>query len=146
MKKEKINNSVKGIGGWLLIVLLDLFISGLSTFILFIQKIILILTGQAKLGVYLSAFLLLIYCIFISITIFMILNKRKLAIKTFFITAIIGTVFLIWYYLLSSLIYHQFTPEQMFSNWIIVIVNIALTVLIAFYFMKSKRAKNTLLK
>jgi hypothetical protein len=146
MKRGKTDKSVKGINGWLLVILLDFIFSGINVFILLLQKLTGIFTNQAKIGVYISAFLLLTYCIFLSITIFMILTKRKSAIKTFFITAIIGAIFLFWYYLLSSLIYHQFTSEQMFFNWIIVIVNIALTVLIAFYFMKSKRVKNTLVK
>jgi len=145
MKRGKINSSVKGIGGWLLVILLNFFISGLNVFILLIQKLMGIFTNRAKTGVYISAFLLLMYCIFISITIFLILNKKKFAIKSFFITAIIGIIFIIWYYLLSSLIYHQFTSQQMFYNWIIVIVNIAWTILIAFYFIKSRRVKNTLI-
>jgi len=142
MKRGK--NSIKGIGGWLLVVLLDFIFSAITLFILLIEKINMIFTGQAKFGVYISSFLLLAYCISISITIFMILTKRKLAIRTFIITAIIGTIFLIWYYLISQLIFNY--NSQIISNLIFVLINIAITVLIGLYLIKSKRVKNTLKK
>jgi hypothetical protein len=143
MKRGK--NSIKGIGGWLLVVLLDFIFSTITTFILFMQKLMAILTNQAKFGVYISAFLLLAYCISITITIFMILTKRKLAIKIFIITAVIGAIFLIWYYLISQLIYY-YNLNQIISNLIFVLINLAITVLIAAYLIKSKRVKNTLTK
>lgn len=146
MKKRKRNKQTKKIGGWLLVLLLDLFVSGLIMSIFFLQRVIAILSSQATLGVYISTCLLFFYELFIGITIFKILTKKKSAIKTFIITAIVGAIFVIWYYLLSSLIYHQFSSEQMVYNWINVIFNIALTVVMAIYLIKSKRVKKTLIK
>lgn len=144
MKRGKRNKQTKKIGGWLLVLLLDLFVSGLIMGIFFIQRVIAILSSQATLGVYISAFLLFLYGIFIIITIFKILTKKKSAISTFIVTAIVGVIFVIWYYLLSSLIYSQFSSEQMVYNWINVIFNIALTVVMVLYLIKSKRVKKTL--
>jgi len=135
-------NSAKGIGGWLLVVLLMCILSGISNFILLVQKITNIFTLNVLQGVYLSAFLLLVYCIFIGITIFMILTKKKFAVKSFIIAAIVGTVFLIWYYIVAQLIYNPNVP--IISNLIIVIVNISINILVAAYLTKSRRVKNTL--
>ncbi|MBS3077811.1 DUF2569 family protein [Candidatus Pacearchaeota archaeon] len=135
-------NSTKGIGGWLLVVLLMCILSGISNFILLVQKITNIFTLNVLQGVYLSAFLLLVYCIFIGITIFMILTKKKFAVKSFIIAAIVGTVFLIWYYIVAQLIYNPNVP--IISNLIIVIVNISINILVAAYLTKSRRVKNTL--
>jgi hypothetical protein len=140
-------NKIKGIGGWLLIVLLDFIISGIINLNLLIQKITLLSAPNTKpLGVLISITLLLIYCTFIFISAFMILTKRKFAIKSFLVAAIAGTIFIIWYYLIAILIYYQHTFNQIFSNSLIVIINIAIVVLIAFYLFKSKRVKNTLVK
>jgi len=143
MKRGKINNSTKGIGGWLLIILIDFIFSGLSTFILLIQKLIIIFTSHAKAGVYISAVLLVTYIFFIWLTAYMILIKKKFALKTFIISAVTGTIFLIWYYIVSQLINNNpiYIPNLLF-----VIVNIIITILIAGYLFLSKRVKNTLIK
>jgi uncharacterized membrane protein len=81
-----------------------------------------------------------------GITIFSIVSKKKSAVRNYIITIVIGAIFLIWYYLLSSLIYHQFSPAQMLSNWMNVIVNIAITFGIAVYLVNSQSVKKTLTK
>jgi len=141
-----LKNSIKGVGGWLLVVVLLCILSGISNFILLVQRIIIIFTSQAKAGVFISASLLFIYCFLIWLTVFMILAKKKFAIKSFITAVIIGALFLIWYYLVSTLIYLQYTSGQIFSNLLIVIINICITILIAFYLTKSTRVKNTLTK
>ena len=143
MKEKK--KWLKGIGGWLIVVLLLCVLSWISNFVLLIQKIISI-TNQAKIGVFISASLLLIYLLFMGATIFMILTKKKLAIKLFIISIIVGAIFLIWYYLISLLIYSTNISNQIFPNLLTIILNITVTVLIAFYFIKSKRVKNTFVK
>ena len=143
MKEKK--KQLKGIGGWLIVVLLLCVLSWISNFVLLIQKIISI-TNQAKIGVFISASLLLIYLLFMGATIFMILTKKKLAIKLFIISIIVGAIFLIWYYLISLLIYSANIGDKLFSNLLTIVINIAISILIAFYFIKSKRVKNTLIK
>jgi hypothetical protein len=144
MKKGKANDPISSIGGWLLIVLLGLILSAISIFILLIQKLVVIFSSHARTGVYISAILLIGYCAFISITIFMILKRRKIAIKTFIVSAIIGAIFLIWYYIVSQLIYDPDYMKQLTNNILFVIVNIAITIVIGCYLIKSKRVKNTL--
>ena len=143
MKEKK--KQLKGIGGWLIVVLLLCVLSWISNFVLLIQKIISI-TNQAKIGVFISASLLLIYLLFMGATIFMILTKKKLAIKLFIISIIVGAIFLIWYYLISLLIYSANIGDKLFSNLLTIVINITITILIAFYLIKSKRVKNTLIK
>ena len=143
MKEKK--KQLKGIGGWLIVVLLLCVLSWISNFVLLIQKIISI-TNQAKIGVFISASLLLIYLLFMGGTIFMILTKKKSAIRWFIISIVVGAIFLIWYYLISLLIYSTNISNQIFPNLLTIILNITVTVLIAFYFIKSKRVKNTFVK
>jgi hypothetical protein len=144
MTKKK-NRELRGIGGWLIVILLLCILSWISNFVLLVQKITSI-TIQTPKGVFISASLLLIYLFFIGFTIFMILTKKKLAIKLFIISMVIGAIFLIWYYLISLLIYSTNISNQIFSNLLTIIINIAITALIALYFIKSKRVKNTLIK
>ena len=146
MKRGKAN-SPKGIGGWLLVVLLGFIFSGITILILFVQKLTIILTNQVKFGIYISLFLIFLYLIFIANTILMILNKRKFAVKTFIATAIVGTIFQIWYYIVSQLIYNPNNyTTQIISNIPFVLINIAIVFLMATYLLKSKRVKNTLVK
>ena len=141
----KWNKGLKGISGWLIAVLLLCMLSWISNFVLLIQKIISI-TIQPRIGIFVSASLLLIYSFFMGATIFMILTKKKSAIRWFIISIVIGAIFLIWYYLISLLIYYPGQISQIPSNLLTIIINVAITVLIAFSFIKSRRVKNTFVK
>lgn len=143
MKEKK--KQLKGIGGWLLIILFICIFSWISNFVLLIQKIISI-TIHASAGLFISASLLLIYSIFLGATVLMILTKKKLAITLFIISIVTGAIFLIWYYLISLLIYSTNISNKIFQNLLTIIINITITIVIAFYFIKSKRVKNTLIK
>jgi len=146
MKRGRAKKPICEIKGWLLIILILCILSEISNFVVLIQKLIAIFNAQAQLGVYISALLLIAYCILMGITIFSIINKKKSAVRNYIITIVLGAIFLIWYYLLSSLIYHQFSPAQMLSNWMNVIVNIAITFGIAVYLVNSQSVKKTLTK
>ena len=139
-KKEKGPN---GIGGWLLVVLLLCILSAISNLALLIQKLASIIT-QFKVGILISAVLLLVYSTLIWITIFMIFKKKKSAIKGYIYSFIAGTLFVIWYYLVSWLIYFPDQTVQIVQNLIIIFVNVLIMALMLLYLLKSKRVKNTL--
>lgn len=141
MKKR--NKGPKGIGGWLLVILISCILSAISNLPVLIQKIV-ALAAQFRIGVLISAALLLIYEIFIWMTISGIFKKKKLAIKWYLYSFIAGALFVIWYYLVSWFIYYPDKTMQIIQNFIIVFVNIIITFLILKYFLKSKRVKNTL--
>jgi len=139
-KKEK---GPDGIGGWLLVVLLLCILSAISNLALLIQKLASIIT-QFKVGILISAVLLLVYSTLIWITIFMIFKKKKSAIKGYIYSFIAGTLFVIWYYLVSWLIYFPDQTVQIVQNLIIIFVNVLIMALMLLYLLKSKRVKNTL--
>lgn len=141
MRKKK--KKLRGIGGWLLIILFICIISWITNFILFVQISTLIRTQTVE--IFISAFFLLAYLFLMGSTIFMILAKKKSATKLFIISIIIGAIFLIWHYLIVPLIYLS-KKIVIFPNLLTIIINITITILIIFYLIKSKRVKNTFRK
>jgi hypothetical protein len=100
-----------------------------------------------SIGVPISAGLLFFYCIFAFLTILFIFMKKKIAIKTFVITAIFGFLFLIWFFLIGLLI--NFTKKivtiWLFSYNPLVIILILLLIPAIIYMLKSQRVRNTLI-
>lgn len=145
----KSKQTSKKISGWLLLILGICFYSALFASNLLFQRINWIFNANAVtgFGVYISAILLIFYCIAIFTTIVFILMKKKLAIKMFIISGIFETLFTIWFYLIGQLIYF---PEKASLIWkynsIVVIINLAIILGIMFYLLKSKRVKETLVR
>jgi hypothetical protein len=139
-KKEKVP---KGIGGWLLVVLLLCILSAVSNLNILIPRLISVIT-QFKIGVLISAALLLVYYIFMGMTILMIFKKKKLAIKGYTYSFITGALFMIWYHLVAWFIYFPDKTVQIAQNFVAVLVSILIMALILLYLLKSKRVKNTL--
>jgi len=140
--KNKIKK-LSGINGWLLIVLIDFILSAISGIVLLYLRIIGIIQGKAAWGVYISSLILLIYLAFIISSIFLITLKKKSAVKTAMITLIIGIVFAVWYYILGKLI---ITEQISINDFLLCLFNLVILVLMIFYFKKSKRVKNTLIR
>lgn len=128
---------IEGIGGWLLVLIFDLIFSSISNSFILFQKI-------NQKGI--SSFLLGAYILFITITLFMILFKKRAAIRTFIAGAIAGAAFLIWDFIVLPFEFLSTNPKALFFNLFFIIANIAITVIIALYLLKSKRVKNTLKK
>ncbi len=137
--------SPKGIGGWLAVVLAVLALALVSAVIMTAQRISPILLGNASSGVYISLALLLPYVALLAYTIYLLIKKRKDAITMFISSAIIGGLFAIWFFIIGQAIY---APALFKLAWkldaFIAASNIALSVAVAFYLLKSKRVKNTL--
>jgi len=145
MKEAK--KRLEGIRGWLLVILLVCVYSALSASYLLVQRINAILTKTVALGVYVSLIILIIYCFFIWVTVYMIFTKKKKTASIFVFAAISGTAFSFWYFLISQLIYY---PSQISSvllpNLLMIVINLAITITVLLYLKKSERVKNTFVK
>jgi hypothetical protein len=142
-KFNKKTKKLSGIGGWLLIILIEFILSAISSIFLLAQKVISIAQGKALLGVYVSIILLLFYLAFIIASICLILLKKKRATKIVMTTLIISIVFAVWYYFLGRLI---ITKQVLADDLLLCLIDLTISVLMIFYFKKSKRVKNTLVK
>jgi hypothetical protein len=134
---------VSGINGWLLIILIDFILSAISSTILLYSRVNNMMQGKTLWGIYISSFILLFYLIFLVTSILFIILKKKSAIKTAGITFVLGIVFAVWYYILSKLI---FDKPLLIADLFLCLIDLAVIILMIFYFKKSKRVKNTLIK
>ncbi|PIN78137.1 hypothetical protein COV15_00560 [Candidatus Woesearchaeota archaeon CG10_big_fil_rev_8_21_14_0_10_34_12] len=133
------------ITGWLIPVLIILIYSALSNSYILIQKFNAILYQPAASGVYLTAALLALYLIFLWLTVAFIFLKKKKAKTAFLFTAVFGTIFSFWYYLVGQFIYYSYKAEFIITyNLPMVLVNLAITIAILLYFSKSKKLNQTL--
>lgn len=128
---------IEGIGGWLLVLIFDLIFSSISNSFILFGKI-------NQKGI--SSFFLGAYILFTTITLFMILFKKRAAIRTFIAGALAGAAFLIWDFLVLPFGFLSTNPKALFFNLFFIIANITITVIITLYLLKSKRVKNTLKK
>ncbi len=128
---------IEGIGGWLLVLIFDLIFSSISNSFILFGKI-------NQKGI--SSFFLGAYILFTTITLFMILFKKRAAIRTFIAGALAGAAFLIWDFLVLPFGFLSKNPKALFFNLFFIIANITITVIITLYLLKSKRVKNTLKK
>lgn len=134
----------RGIRGWLIVVLCAYFISALSVIYLIYQRYKVIFDFNAPLGVRISVVLLILYGTFLLITILFIFMKRRAAVRTAVWTFVFGFIFLIWFYLLGALIFARarFTDLIMHS-WIIILINLVVSVSLLVYMLRSERVKRT---
>lgn len=146
MKKTS-EKRLEGIRGWLLVILLVCVYSALSSSYLLVQRINNILTKGVASGVYISVILLIVYCFFLFLTIYMILTKKKRAVSTFVFAAISGTAFSFWFLLISQFIYYPAQKSLILSyNLPMAIINLAVVITVLLYLKKSERVRNTLVK
>lgn len=146
-KSKKSGGKLEGIGGLLIPVLILCFYSAISSTWLLIQKITLIVNNQALAGVYVSSILLVLYCVFIWLSIIFILMKKKSAVKMFVFSFISGALFSLWYFFIGQLIYFPQNKLTILRYGLsMVLFNIIVSFLVLFYLKKSKRMKNTLKK
>ncbi len=145
--KELAKKRLEGIRGWLLVVLLVCIYSALSSSYLLIQRVNAIMTKSVSSGVYISVILLIIYCFLIWATVYFIIGKKKKAVSMFVLAAIFGTMFSIWFLLVSQLIYYPSQKSLILSyNLPMVVINLAITLTVLLYLKKSNRVKNALIK
>jgi hypothetical protein len=139
---------LKGISGWLAVIVILFVLSLLSALYLLIQRIIWIFTIQVGTGVYISSILLLIFCTLTAYSLFLIFKKKKKAIKFSIIALFAGFLFNLWFYLIGQLIFYPGQEKtQVITNGVYTnILNLALVFVIISYFRKSKRVKNTFVK
>ena len=144
MKKRKKIQRNASMPGWLVLVVIVFTISALNFSYLLIQRIIWLFTRTIGTGVYISMFLLLIYCYFMWSSIYLILKKRKKAVKFSIIALITGFIFGLWFYLIGRIIFTQFTRFTLINGIPVILFNLILIIIIIFYLKKSKRVKATL--
>lgn len=130
---------IKGIGGWLLILIIGFFFSAIFSF--FIELLIIYL-------IYLKFSFFRIVC-FILITLILLLEiwtinvgfkKKKtfpkIAIITLWVTFLIGGGFSLYYY-------NAIDSFEAIGKIIDILLSLALSILWTLYLIKSKRVKNT---
>lgn len=146
-KKKLKNKKLASIGGWLLAIIVVLVLSWLSAARLLYERISLFVTkGTVSYGVHISMFLLAVYCVFLGYSLYLILKKRKIAIKTSIISLVIGLVFSLWYYIIGRFIFFSSQQQFIASGFVSFFTNLIIAVAIIFYLKTSKRIKNTLVK
>jgi len=138
-------SKLKGINGWIIIILILFAFSALNAFYLIVQRLIWIFTQQIEWGVKVSLFLLITYFTLICFSLYFILEKKKKAVKMSIISLVFGAVFALWYYVIGRLIF-LYGKTMIISGIFSFIINLAIIILVIFYFKKSKRVKNTLIK
>ena len=139
--------SPKGIGGWLIAVLVAFALALLSGLSMTAQRISFVLLRSASTGVYISLALLLPYVVLLSYTIYLTLRKKEDAVTMFISSAVMGSLFVVWFFVLGQAIY---APELFRAAWIfdvaVAALNILVFVILGAYLLKSKRVQNTLTK
>jgi hypothetical protein len=143
MKKHKRQNKLKGISGWLMLVLILFFCSALNALYMLIQRIVWAFTRTIGTGVYISMFFFLIYSVLLGVSICLILMKKKKAIKFSIIALTSGIVLNLWYYLIGQLI---FNPYYNLFYIPTLLVNLIILIGIMVYIKKSRRVKNTFVR
>lgn len=146
-RKNKIRKSPKGIHGWLALVVIIFTISALNATYLLIQRINWMFTAPIGAGVYISAFILLIYTSLMWYSIFLIAEHKKKA-KKFSIAALItGFIFTLWYYLIGLIFFlPNFNRFVVINSIFPILLNLIIILAIISYLKKSKRVKNTLIR
>ena len=145
-RNKKVKKNLKGISGWLAVILIVFIISALNNSYLLIQRIIWLFTKIIGPGVYISMFLLLIYSSLMWYSIYLILKKKKKAIKFSIIALITGFISGLWFYLIGRIILTQFTRLTIINGISTILFNLILILAIISYLKKSKRVKNTLVR
>ncbi|MDO8623675.1 MAG: DUF2569 family protein [archaeon] len=148
IKRKKPGVSAQGIKGWLILIILGFFYSALTSSYLLIQRLVWAFTEHIGWGVFISMFLLFIYCSLIWYSIFLLLTEKKRAVNTSIIALISGFIFLLWYNFIGQLIlYIGENKQQVLTNGIFqLFINLLIIIAIALYFKNSKRVKNTFVK
>lgn len=142
-KTKKKGKKLQGINGWLAIVLAIFILSAINSIILLNQKISVLVYLSFRIGVLISAVLLFVYCFFILFSIFLMLKKKKIAVKISITTLIIGIIFLIWYDIVGMIIFYG---KLILADLINFLINLVIMIVVILYLKKSKRVKNTLVK
>ena len=147
MKKSN-NKKLRGIGGWLIPIVLIFFYSALTNSYLLIQRLVWAFTAYIGWGVFISMFLLFIYCSLIWYSIFLLLTEKKKAVNMSIIAMFSGFIFLLWYNFIGQLIlYVGQNKQQVITNGIFqLFLNLLIIIAITLYFKNSKRTKNTFVK
>ena len=145
-KRKQVRRNLKGIAGWLAVVLIIFIISALNNSYLLIQRIVWMFTMTIGLGVYISMLILLVYSFLIWYSVYLILKKRKKAVKLSIIALIAGFIFGLWFYLIGKIIFTKFTKLIIISGIPVILFNLILIIAIISYLKKSKRVKATLIR
>lgn len=146
-KNIKPKSKLGGIWGWLLVALLLCIYSAIYSTNLLIQRAWAIVSQTAAAGVYISAIILIFYCLFIWATVYLVIAKKKKAIKAYIGAVISGVIFNLWFMIIGQWIYYPaYIKEILIYNSPALLFNLALTFGILFYFLKSKRVKKTLIR
>lgn len=141
-KKTQSKSAKKGIGGWIIVILIAFIISALNALYLIAQRVSWVLTQNIEWGVKVSLFLLIIYFALICCSIYLILRKKKKAVETSITALIFGMIFLLWYYLIGRIVF-SYDKIMIIAGIFSILVNFAIIILIIFYLKKSKRVKST---
>jgi len=138
------NKNPSKISGWLLILLIGFGLSALNFILLLAQKTLMILSGRAQWGVYLSAVLLLIYLVLIISSIFLILKKKRKSIQFSIAALIIGFIFIVWYTILGPILYYN--SKGLSFGIVVTLVNLLLSIIVVSYLKRSRRVRITLIR
>jgi hypothetical protein len=149
---KMVNNKdkkLKGITGWLLIILFIFLVSALSSLILLFQKIkLFIIDSFSSLGVLITIIILIAYCVFIYYGIYLMANEKKKAVKISFIVLILAILFEVWYRILAVIIFYNGLDKINLLKFglMYLMLNLFFIIAIFFYLRNSKRVKETLTK
>jgi len=137
-KQTRKKKTEKGFGIGAILVLAVFIISIISSLLLLWQRIPLIIGLQATIGVWVSFVLLLIYFVFLLMSVYLMTLKRRSAIKMSLNTIVAGVVFIIWYDIIGIVIFYGGLDVTRLLEFFI---NAGISLVIFFYIKNSKRVK-----
>jgi len=129
-------NKLTGIGGWLLIYVIGTSLSAIN--MIHIGYLGAFVIGGEMLS-FISSYSI-IFGVLLALTIIQVLRKKKSAIDM--------TIYLLWIGVIASIVmdYVFGITYESFEDYAYKILGIAFYLIVIFYFKKSKRVKNTLVK
>jgi hypothetical protein len=127
------------LGLWAVVILF--FLAALSSASLILQRILIILTAEFRPGVIISLFIFLVYFIFLLISISLILNKHKDAVKTSIITMVWAIISAFWYRYFGQIIFYTGADKStvVMNGLIMFILNSLIAIFIIFYLKSLKK-------
>jgi hypothetical protein len=118
-------------------------LSGLSSLYLLYAKILLVLSGSAKIGVYISCILLILYLTMIANSVYFMLKLNKRAIKTSILTIALGIILLFWTNMLGYWLFLDLNSAMAIIKIQLpkFFLNLAINLIMISYLSKSKEVK-----
>ena len=128
------NNELKGLGGWLILVTVTIFLVLLTYFLFALIQVINLILGKINLSIASWLVLSIVYIVLFGYCLYLEFKHRK-EFPTWFLTSM-------WISSILTIIIDQIQKSKVISSWWTIFVTLIWT----WYFVKSKRVKNTFVK